>query len=459
MFADHIKGLKAAKQKALEEKKAILKKAQDEGRTLSENEIAELQERDENIATIDTDLKYYQDAMNADQTTAEPVNGDTQEAGQKSRQGTGSVRVIEPKLEKGVLFARLVKTLARAKGSASDAIIFAENDAKKTNDNRLLNLVKAAVAPATTQNTEWAGALTEGKEASKEFIELLLPETILGKFGTNGIPSLREIPFNVLVPGQSLGGSATWVGEGKAASVTTAGFFNTKLDRMKLSAISVLTEEMILDSSPAADILVRDTLIAAISSRIDKDFIDPTKTESARLSPASITNKGVAIESVGNNSAAIKRDAVAMHAPFIKANIPTDRLVWLMGSSTALTLSLMTTQSGAPAFPGMTPGGGFFLGKPVIVSSNIGKMLILADAASILIAKDDDISVKYSQEANIKMSSDPENDSGAESVSMFQNDMVAIKTDQYINWSLARSGSVSYIKEVNWTFDDGAPGK
>ena len=57
------------------------------------------------------------------------------------------------------------------------------------------------------------------------------------------------------------------------------------------------------------------------------------------------------------------------------------------------------------------------------------------------------------------MSSDPENDSGAESVSMFQNDMVAIKTDQYINWSLARSGSVSYIKEVNWTFDDGEPGK
>lgn len=459
MFADHIKGLKAAKQKALEEKKAILKKAQDEGRTLSENEIAELQERDENIATIDTDLKYYQDAMNADQTTAEPVNGDTQEAGQKSRQGTGSVRVIEPKLEKGVLFARVVKTLAQAKGSVSDAIAIAENQARLTNDNRVLKMVKASVAPATTQDSTWAGALTEGKEASKEFIELLLPETIMGKFGRDGIPALREIPFNVLVPGQSLGGTADWVGEGKSAPVTSAGFYNVKLDRMKLSALSVLTEEMVMDSSPAADLLVRDTLIAAISTKIDQDFIDPGKKETPNRSPASITNKATAIESTGNNVAAIKRDATLLHKPFIEANIPTNRLCWLMGSSTALTLSLMTTDLGVQAFPGMTPNGGFFLGRPVIVSSNVGKMVALVDAASILIAKGDDIAVKYSQEATIKMSSDPDNDTNSESVSMFQNDMIAIKTDQYINWKLARDKGVAYIKEVNWDFEDGAPGK
>lgn len=459
MFASHVKGLEAAKKKSQDEKNIILKKAQDEGRTLSENEVSELQECDSNIKTIDTDLKYYRDAGITDQASATPVDGSNEKSGHDSRQGYSSVRVIEPNLAKGVLFARLVKTIAQAKGSASDALVIAENQARLSNDNRVLNMVKAVVAPGTTQDSTWGGALTEGKEASKEFIELLLPETIVGKFGTNGIPGLREIPFNVLVPGQSLGGSAGWTGEGKSSPVTTAGFFNTKLERYKLSAISVLTEEMILDSSPAADILVRDTLISAISGKIDKDFIDPKKTETSKLSPASITNKGVVVTSVGNNVQSIKRDAIAMHQPFIKANIPTDRLVWVMGSSTALTLSLMETPTGAPAFPGITPGGGFFLGKPVMVSGNVGKMVILADAASILIAKDDDITVKYSQDASIKMSSDPENDSAAESVSMFQNDMIAIKTDQYINWSLARKDAVSYIEEVDWNFDDGAPGK
>ena len=459
MFTSHIKGLEAAKKKSQDEKNSILKKAQDEGRTLSEHEVAELQERDSNIKTIDTDLKYYRDASSADQATATPVDGGSEKSGHESRQGHTSVRVVEPDLAKGVLFARLVKTIAQAKGSASDALVIAENQARLSNDNRVLNMVKAAVAPGTTQDHAWGGALTEGKEASKEFIELLLPETIVGKFGANGIPGLREIPFNVLVPGQSLGGSAGWVGEGKSSPVTAAGFFNTKLDRYKLSAISVLTEEMILDSSPAADILVRDTLIAAISGKIDKDFIDPNKKEVAKMSPASITSKGVAVTSVGNNVQAIKRDAVAMHQPFITAKIPVDRLVWVMGSSTALTLSLMETPTGAPAFPGITPGGGFFLGKPVMVSGNVGKMVILADAASILIAKDNDITVKYSQDASIKMSSDPENDAAAESISMFQNDMIAIKTDQYINWSLARNNAVSYIKEVDWNFDDGEPGK
>jgi hypothetical protein len=34
------------------------------------------------------------------------------------------------------------------------------------------------------------------------FIEFLRPRTIVGKFGTGGVPSLRRVPFNVRVSGQ-----------------------------------------------------------------------------------------------------------------------------------------------------------------------------------------------------------------------------------------------------------------
>ena len=37
---------------------------------------------------------------------------------------------------------------------------------------------------------------------------------IIGKFGTNGIPALRRVPFNVRILGQTSGGDAYWVGEG-----------------------------------------------------------------------------------------------------------------------------------------------------------------------------------------------------------------------------------------------------
>ncbi|UIV26823.1 hypothetical protein H6S15_08880 [Escherichia coli] len=46
-----------------------------------------------------------------------------------------------------------------------------------------------------------------------------------------------------------------------------------------MSAIAVLTEELIRFSSPAADALVRNALAEAVVARLDTDFVDPKKAQ------------------------------------------------------------------------------------------------------------------------------------------------------------------------------------
>ena len=76
---------------------------------------------------------------------------------------------------------------------------------------------QAAVPAANTGDSDWAGALVSDEGGVfADFVEYLRPRTILGRFGTDGVPSLRRVPFRVPLVGQTTGGEGYWVGEGKA---------------------------------------------------------------------------------------------------------------------------------------------------------------------------------------------------------------------------------------------------
>ncbi|HAI0621930.1 TPA: phage major capsid protein, partial [Escherichia coli] len=134
-----------------------------------------------------------------------------------------------------------------------------------------------AVGAGTTTDPQWAGSLSEYQEYAQDFIDYLRPQTIIGRFGQGGIPALRQVPFNIRVHAQVSGGAAGWVGEGKARPLTKFDFESITFSHAKVSAIAVLTEELIRFSSPAADALVRNALAEAVVARLDTDFVDPKK--------------------------------------------------------------------------------------------------------------------------------------------------------------------------------------
>jgi hypothetical protein len=153
----------------------------------------------------------------------------------------------------------------------------------------VVGAIKANVTAGTTITGNWAAFLVGSEtDVFADFAEWLRPMTILGRFGTGGIPSLRNVPFRVPLLSQTAGATGYWVGEAKAKPLTSITGARTTLTPLKVANICVLTDEVIRDSSPKAEVFIRDELGRALMERIDTDFIDPPRQRHG-TSPASIS--------------------------------------------------------------------------------------------------------------------------------------------------------------------------
>ncbi|HDS6681319.1 phage major capsid protein [Klebsiella aerogenes] len=447
-IADQIKSFEAKRAALAASLDEVMSKAAEEGRTLDLEEEERYDNTSAEIKSVDAHLKRLRDMESNMADTAKPVSKTANGEVTTVKTGAPAIIRVEQNLEKGIAFARFAKALAAANGSRSEALEIARK--QYPDDAKLHHVLKAAVGAGTTTDPTWAGALVEYQDYAQDFVDFLRPQTIIGRFGQGSIPALRQVPFNIRIPAQTSGGSANWVGQGKAKPLTKFDFESITFSFAKVAAIAVLTDELIRFSNPAADALVRNALAEAVIARLDTDFINPAKAEVANVSPASITNGIAAIPSTGNPD----DDAAAAFGVFVAANLQPNGAVWLMSSTTALALSMRKNALGQKEYPEMTLLGGTFQGLPVIVSQYVGNQLVLVNAPDIYLADDGGVAVDMSREASLEMESDPTGDSitpaGTELVSMFQTNSVAIRAERWINWKRRRTAAVAVISGVNY---------
>jgi len=367
--------------------------------------------------------------------------------------------VSQTKQEPGIGLARVVKCLGKARGN----VMLAEQIARNTykDDPRIEMVIKAAVAAGTTGVSAWAGFLV-GDETSlvAEFLEYLRPKTIIGQFGQGNIPSLSRIPFRTPYLTQTTAGAGYWTGEGKGKGLTQFDGARATLEPLKVANIAVLTKEVLRDSSPSAEVWVRNQLVEAVRARMDIDFIDPAKAASAGISPASITNGITPITASGLTADDVRSDLKALFQNFIEANNAPTSAVFLMSSTIALALSLMTNSLGQSEFPGITMNGGTLAGIPVLTSEHVpnataGGIIVLVNARDIFLADEGGFEVDMSEEASLQMDDTPTQSSittiaATSVVSMFQTNSVAFRCERTMNWVRARDSGVGYIQTVNY---------
>ncbi len=370
---------------------------------------------------------------------------DTQSA-RESRQGV-RVRVRGPDLPKGTAFTRYAIALAKSRG---DVVTAAEVAKASWGDStpEVESVLRAAVVAGTTTDPAWAAPLVDYQTMASEFIELLRPATIIGR-----IEGFRRVPFNVNLPGQISGSSVGWVGEGKPKPVSKLGFDTTKLGHTKAAGIVALTDELVRLSNPSAEALVRQDLINTMAEFLDHDFVNPVKAEVANVSPASVTNGVAPVVASGASAAALKADVKKLFGGFLKANLSVSRdCVWIMTSTQALSIAMMENALGQAEFAGITVDGGSFLGLPVIVSENIpavkGKTpIILLKASEILLADDGQVMLDASREASLQMDTAPQSGQ-RQLMSLWQNNMIAVRAERWINWKRRRAAAVGIITEA-----------
>ena len=329
--------------------------------------------------------------------------------------------------------------------------------AQERYDAEIVEYVKAAVGAASTLNPASLGDLVAEGGPIVEFLDYMRPRTILGRFGSGNIPSLTNIPFRRPIGIQTTGGMGYWVGEGHAKPLTRFDVSRMSLDPLKVATISVLSKEIIRDSSPKADILVRNALVDALRERLDIDFIDPAKAATAGISPASITNGIVALPSSGNDAEAVRADVLAAYSAYTAGNNTLEGAVWVMRSSTALSLGGMRNLVGGQEFASISVTGGSFEGFPVIVSDYVpAGIVVLLNAPLIFVGDEGGFTVDMSTEASLEMSDAPVSDSttpsptGAPFISLWQTNSVGILGERTINWMRARPEAVVVLSGVAW---------
>ncbi|HBZ7302651.1 TPA: phage major capsid protein [Klebsiella pneumoniae] len=453
-ISEQIKSFEAKRAALAASLDEVMSKAAEEGRTLDAEEEESYDNTSAEIKSVDAHLKRLHEMENNMASTAKPVSKAANGEVAVVKAGAPGIIRVEQKLEKGIAFARFAKALAAANGSRSEALEIARK--QYPDDAKLHHVLKAAVGAGTTTDPSWAGALVEYQDYAQDFVDFLRPQTIVGRFGQGSIPALRRVPFNIRITAQTSGGSANWVGQGKAKPLTRFDFEPITFSFAKVAAIAVLTDELIRFSNPAADELVRNALAEAVIARLDTDFINPAKAEVPNVSPASITNGITAIPSTGNPD----DDAAAAFGVFVAADLQPNGAVWLMSSTNALALSMRKNALGQKEYPEMTLLGGTFQGLPAIVSQYVGNQLVLVNAPDIYLADDGGVAVDMSREASLEMESAPTGDSvtptGTELVSMFQTNSVAIRAERWINWKRRRTAAVAVISGVNYGTGSGS---
>lgn len=442
---------------------AIMIKAAEEGVTLDAEESEQFDTLESEIAAIDKHIVRLRNMQKAQAATAKPA-ADEQRDRIKHLDVKDGVQVRAKntqKLEPGIAFARAAKCLALGHLEHRDAIGIAKalydgQDGVIAATQRLVT--KAAVAAATTSDATWAGPLV-GEETNvfADFVEYLRPQTILGRFGQGGVPNLRRVPFRTPLVGMTSGGDGYWVGEGQAKPLTKFDFSRTTLEPLKVANIAVASMEVIRDSSPAADGIIRDQLAAALRERLDIDFIDPLKAAVSGVSPASILNGVVGIPSSGSDAEAIRADVRAVFGAFIAANNAPTSGVWIMSATTALALSLMRNPLGQSEFTGIGMNGGTFEGLPVIISEYVptdsdGSIVALVNASDIYLGDEGGIDLSMSTEASLQMDNAPDNPTTASTVlvSLWQRNLVGFRAERAINWARRRASAVAYLTGVSW---------
>jgi HK97 family phage major capsid protein len=461
-YGEQIADLGATRASKHDQMKKVAQKHMDESRSMDTAEAEEFDTLKGEIEIIDENVKRLEVLERMDAATAVPAEVDAKKKAAKAAAPHSGIQVKNTqKLEPGIAFARAAKCLALGHLEHRDAVQIAKHlyDGQDAIINATRRLVtKAAVAAATTTDATWAGALV-GDETSvfADFVEYLRPQTIIGRFGQGGIPSLRRVPFRVPLIGQTSGGDGYWVGEGQAKPLTKFDFSRTTLEPLKVANIAVATMEVIRDSSPSADGIIRDQLAAALRERLDIDFIDPAKTASAGVSPASILNGVSGIASSGSDADAVREDIRTLFGAFIAANNAPTSGVWIMPATTALALSLMQNPLGQTEFPGVSMTGGTLFGLPVIVSEYVpadtsGAVVALVNASDIYLGDEGGIDISMSTEASLQMDSAPDNPTTASTVlvSLWQRNLVGFRAERAINWARRRASAVAYLTDVTW---------
>jgi len=345
--------------------------------------------------------------------------------------------------------AKALAYIAMREGNWTDPVDVARKRWGQTHPN-LINVIKAAVAGGGTGSGEWGAELAQSDTRfTGDFVEYLYSMTVFDRL------PLREVPAQIHIKGQDGASTGYWVGQSKAIPVSTADFNDVELKPLKVGAIAPCSKELVADSSPAAELWIRDSIVKASSQRVDTTFLSASAA-SAGVSPAGILNGLSPVSPSGTDSTAVRADLMTLYTGFLAAK-NVSGLVQVMTPSMAKAISLMVNALGQTEFPNLNADGGTLLGDRVFTGDNVtpGNWILLKPS-DIWKIGDSGVEISMSDSATIEQDSAPTGEgdtptaASATLISLWQAEMIGFKVVRQINFQKRRASAVAFLQDAEY---------
>jgi len=344
---------------------------------------------------------------------------------------------------------------------------------------------KSAVDPATTTAVGWAAELVQTD--IQGFLEALAPISVYAALRPLGVPlffngfTAITIPRRSTTVGANNNVAGSWVGEGGVIPVKRLTLASQTLNRYKAAVISAFTQEILEQSTPSIETIVRQSMLDDTAVALDAALLGNSNIVPG-IRPAGLLYGVTLTPSAGSDAASIITDLKVLFAAMLSANVGS-KPVLIMNSNRLLGLSTITTAAGGFLFRDEIANGNL-LGVPVIHSTTVPASTVLIVDASSFASANDTPQFNISDQATLTMANadttpptqassadgtavgtaeqvppgqgiypgQPTNvpNAGYESLSLYQAYSTALRMILPTSWGLIRANAVAGLSGVNW---------
>lgn len=347
----------------------------------------------------------------------------------------------------GLSISRLIKAMYYAKGDVCGASSFAEGQRAAWGDTPQVFMILRAAVSAVTQ--AGGSQIAAARGIFDEFLPVLRARSLLDR-----IAGFRRVPENVSVLRYTSDCTGAIVAEGAATPVSKFNMERVALAVQKIGALTVVTREVMENSSGLAELSLATELAKAIGAATDRAMFNVDVT-------GSIANSGTIIQSAGTSLANIDADLKLLLANFATGDAALDSAVFVTSPTTAAYLASLRGTGGANAFPSISARGGSLLGIPVFVSAALqgvgspgNSQISLIDPAQILLADPGAAEVTTTSQASLQLDDASTQSSvtptATNVVSLFETNSVGILGLRWANWLLSSAHGAVTLSGISY---------
>lgn len=363
----------------------------------------------------------------------------------------GMSKPVAKTREPGIALARCVRATAASKfhGMGVDGAV---NILRNWGDTDLADEWADARKKALAAGDATAGGFLVPTQFSQDFIALLRSATVMRKLG---VPTLQLPTGTIKIGKATAGATAGYIGENTNAPKSQLATGQITLTFKKLACLTPVSNDLLRYSSPGADTIVRNDLIAAMAVTEDGAFIRGNGMDG---SPRGLNfwapnaNKIASNGTVSNQNTA--SDLGKLMQQLMGADIPMVKPCWIMAPRTRNYLITLQNTNGAFVYKDEMAGGtlwgypyGITTGVPTnLDTSAAGNLneseIYFVDVMQGIIGEAETIMVDASQEAAY-------ND-GSTVQAAFSLDQTVVRALAEHDFVMRYDKAVAVLTQVTW---------